>query len=534
LDCNGFYIKGTNLANTIGIYASGRKNITIRNCGVQFYPAALYFLNVNQSNISYNLMSNYTAGNGHMMQLLDSYNNYVTYNNISYSLYAGIYISDNGGGVSAGNSTIANNRIEYCGTVDWGGIALRRSDWNNVTGNNVSYTSKYGLYLDIADRNNITNNNFISTATGIHIRDDCQNNVLTNNNASYNTVWDFLNAQSGSVSLGNVITNLSTGNVTSSFTYSPSVGDGVGLKSATAPAGGDPSGYRSIGRYINISGVYGTPWIYINITYQHSDLTGVGESTLRIWKNASSNWNQKLNLTGTLVSGVDTTNHYVYANISNFSSTYSPMELLEVTGCSNITVAGTYNLTADLTGNLSHGVCIDIQKPGVTLDCKGKNITGAYSGSTAAVYSNTSIVKNCIIKNYTNGIYGGGNFTNNTIYNISSRGIYCSTVSAGYGNCNATLNTIVNATVGAYLGVNSILFYNNISAGNTGIDMDNIQGTNENISHNRIFGNVWGINASGTNHWVWNNNFTNTYNANDNSAGTNWNITKNAVTNIIG
>ena len=44
LDCQGYWINGSDLASTYGIYANGRTNVTIKNCNVQDYDRGAYFV----------------------------------------------------------------------------------------------------------------------------------------------------------------------------------------------------------------------------------------------------------------------------------------------------------------------------------------------------------------------------------------------------------------------------------------------------------------------------------------------------------
>ncbi|MEM7817777.1 MAG: hypothetical protein QXL81_03080, partial [Candidatus Aenigmatarchaeota archaeon] len=59
-----------------------------------------------------------------------------------------------------------------------------------------------------------------------------------------------------------------------------------------------------------------------NFSYSDSDLGPLNESTLQVWKYNASGWT---NATFWSVNGVDTANNVVYANITNFASTFAPL-----------------------------------------------------------------------------------------------------------------------------------------------------------------------------------------------------------------
>ncbi|MEW6749177.1 MAG: right-handed parallel beta-helix repeat-containing protein, partial [Candidatus Micrarchaeota archaeon] len=131
-----------------------------------------------------------------------------------------------------------------------------------------------------------------------------------------------------------------------------------------------------------------------------------------------------------------------------------------VSACSVVSSAGTYVLTADLTGAPNSGtpglvgsVCMKIAVPHVILDCAGHTITndgttgttyGVFINGSSAARINNVTVKNCgEINGYTNAIYSyytnRTTFTNNTLRN-GTYGVYMNNAANG----TISWNTIYN------------------------------------------------------------------------------------------
>ena len=94
------------------------------------------------------------------------------------------------------------------------------------------------------------------------------------------------------------------------------------------------------------------------------------------------------------------------------------------TGGYNITVGGHYLLNNSIANNRT---CINILVNDVFLDCQGHAITGNLNGSgIVAQYVQNSTIQNCIVHNFTNGIYLNHSnqslVRNNTAYNNSAEG----------------------------------------------------------------------------------------------------------------
>lgn len=93
--------------------------------------------------------------------------------------------------------------------------------------------------------------------------------------------------------------------------------------------------------------------------------------------------------------------------------------------------SGTWNVSANLAGNLSEGNCINVSVKDIVIDCQGFNLTGNdKSGHTNGIYVNPGLsnvtIQNCRISNYTDGIRNDAQNTttiNNTIF-FGGTGVY--------------------------------------------------------------------------------------------------------------
>jgi hypothetical protein len=171
--------------------------------------------------------------------------------------------------------------------------------------------------------------------------------------------------------------------------------------------------------------------------------------------------------------------------------------------CSVLSAAGTtYNLSSNAT---SSGTCFNVTAANITIDCKGYTITGNNATGTFGVYSNSynTTVKNCIIRNFSTGIYYIG-VINGTIFNNSistehvesgdnGKGIYIYASS----NYNKIIDTNANATpygAGVYISYssnNTIINTTGVSNSTWGIYL--IYSPNNTISNSRGISNETGI-----------------------------------------
>ena len=79
-----------------------------------------------------------------------------------------------------------------------------------------------------------------------------------------------------------LVINLTTNETTSSFTYD---GD-ISLKSRTSPDD-DPDGHVNISHYLNVTNYSAGAWIYINISYDADDVSGIYDADPKETSNAN-------------------------------------------------------------------------------------------------------------------------------------------------------------------------------------------------------------------------------------------------------
>lgn len=190
------------------------------------------------------------------------------------------------------------------------GIMIEFSDYNNITGFNLitNITSKGGLY---------------SQSSGIYLLTGADRNIISDPTIS-NIIGAYLNAQFRYLFLTNTYNTISA-----TFTPNPThvwfkQHYFMYINGESAPVA-DPVGSINISKYVKIEDyTAGTSWIFLNVSYSALDLYShdVNESSLEIWKKPAGAWTQN---TGTATKGVNTAQNYVYANISNFGSTFAPL-----------------------------------------------------------------------------------------------------------------------------------------------------------------------------------------------------------------
>ncbi|MFH1823164.1 MAG: LamG-like jellyroll fold domain-containing protein [archaeon] len=275
LDCSGYWI----LTNSeIGIFSSGYRNLTIKNCYIlQTNP------NPSASGISLDTVGNSTIKN----------NKIVTLGTSSH----GILLA------TIKNNKIINNIIDLAPMAipaNSAGIYLGSgSTDNNISFNNISTANGggcWGVYITGAQNNTFVENIFynnpidIFSTPIIHSPNNFSRNKLNNSNTIISFDNYFISNEGGTQTFG--IDGLDN----------PAADSGV---------------YINISKYVNLTAVgAATTWINLTIHYNDTDwpLAGISdESTLTILRNASGTWGT---ITGAIV---DTTNNWIYANISAFS-----------------------------------------------------------------------------------------------------------------------------------------------------------------------------------------------------------------------
>jgi parallel beta-helix repeat protein len=468
------------------------------------------FTNVTASN---NLWGIYMAGSCNNNILTD-----ITASDNHYNATA----DDGGCGIkiiSSSNNNILTNITANSNTDI--GIYIEFSSSNNTLtnitasnspGNGVYFPSGDGVSFASSDNNTLTNitakNN---TGYGISFINS-NNNNLTNSAIYNNTVWDFY---SPSGSLNNTVTNFDISSAIISFTFKD-----ISLRNGTSP-GSDPSGYSNISKWINATNNSANSWLFLNVSYTHGDLGSVNESTLFIARN-NGTWETDTSKFASSY-GNDTTNNYVYANITNFSSIFAPLGAsslpINVSGCMNLTQANQlYVLNQSLSGNQSNGICIDIQADNVNLDCDNWNITGNAShllevmGIFAGGRNNVSIT-NCNVREYKYGYNinnsNNVNVTNSIAFNNSYYGVLLNRSSSNLVQNNTM--ELNNYGIDLYFAPGNTILDNNISAiadgggvGTYGISV--VASNNTDVEGNTIQNYSWGFESQNSDNNNVNNN----------------------------
>ena len=475
-DGAGYTIDGFDSAGTYGLHVHNStqelSNVTVKNARVTDWYYGIYYYNASNGSIA----NNTASSNDYGLTLYYSSNNTLSNNNASSNTYDGIALyyssnntlsnnnassnSNNGLYLShSSNNTLSNNNVTNNNLSMWiFGINLVSSS-NNILSNNTASSNYYGIYL-VSSSNNILSsniagsnryegfglyyssnnslftNNASNSGYGI-VLGDSSNNAFSNNTALDNAIGNFY---SYSNSTNNTVTNLSLNTATISFTSKD-----VTIRASAAPAG-DPTSYKNLSRFINATNTSADSWLFLNVIYAESDVSGLNESLLRMWKHNGS-WSMVPN------SGVETSQNYVYANITSFSI-FAPLagsygvNLTNITALGSSTIAGintTYYLSLNNNGTEpdSYTLTVDNSDSALNADL---NITSVYlnPGGTKVFTIN--------VTNTTSGTYRvnvtarSNNDTSKFMY-VNTTTIVLVVINITYpANNSVVINNFVNVT----------------------------------------------------------------------------------------
>lgn len=449
-------------------------NVTVRDLLFSKNGAGVFFWRTNNS-----LIENITAiSDIEGINLEYSYNNTIKGNNASINSY-GIHLTDSWNNIISDNMGFSNDI----------GINVNSSWANIITNNNASSNNQYGLYLQISGDNNLSGNIADSNVfSGIFIDKDSNSNLLFNNSANSNLFYAIYLKDSGSnilnknnasnssygfgldnssnnnlsenTAMNNTawdffLISASSNNTVLNLTINPIIsfrGKDISIKSESSrPA--DPGNYRNISKYINASNTSADSWLFLNVSYDESDISGMNEGSFAMWRHNGSTWSQVGGM-----NGVDTVQNYVYANITNFSI-FAPIGVSSnIDSCTDISIPGNYTLTGDIIESVVLQ-CIKITSSDVILDGSGHTIDGIGTmGSFGiVVHNSTESLKNVTVRNFTVTDWEHG---------IS----YTDTSNGNIENVNSSLNTVVGIEL-----VNSssnILMNNTAGSNGIGISLD--------------------------------------------------------------
>ena len=206
-------------------------------------------------------------------------------------------------GGSEGNELTDNEVVENTIT----GILLESSDQNDVTDNEVTDNAAGITLLDSSDGNDLVGNDVNENSDGIRLFES-SDNTLTDNTAKDNENTDF----SVSDSPGTNVENLGIGDSTAPETTLSFEAEDVSLSAVDDPEDA-PDDLLGIDRYFEAESLSDDAFLNVELGYEDSDIAGVDESTLGLWKHDGTDW------TEVSVTDVDTTENVVTAEITEFS-----------------------------------------------------------------------------------------------------------------------------------------------------------------------------------------------------------------------
>ena len=350
IDCAGHSLIG-GLDNSSGVLINGYTGVILRSCTIQGFDNGVYANNSNGSTFT-NLTITGSADYG--IYLMGS-SNVISHTTLEHQGQAGVLIS----GSSADNNLTDN--YFYNNTI---AVDINSDSDNNIFNNNISSSSSLGMnittgsvYWLITSRNRIVDNNLTVSGT-INITGsgvlELINSYLTLNGVLFDRTGNITTLESESsnltantatdVSFDNVDTNLTvvlSANVSATFLVSPVTPNSTpgSLTTLKAVSVDVPAAVEG-----NLS------WVIIRIFYNASELAAanIDESTLKIYyyNESSSSWQLEPH------QGVDTTNDYVWANVTHLS-TYGAFGSAPATSSSSggSSSSGAYTNTIILSEN---------------------------------------------------------------------------------------------------------------------------------------------------------------------------------------
>ncbi|MFH1642989.1 MAG: LamG-like jellyroll fold domain-containing protein, partial [Nanoarchaeota archaeon] len=231
LDCAGHTITGAQ--NGYGINASGRKNITIKNCPITNFARAVNFISVNNSILN-NLTIYNNNGDVYGSGIYFSLTDYTTVSNSNFShnnasKNAGLYMDN------SDYNTVENNTFEYNTVIFNGG---------NLLGGGILGLNNYAWYNSF-DNNTFSYNNVSTLGVGdyiygggiIGLYDNSNNNAFTSSALSNNLIFSSNVYGGGGIGLYDssnynifIASTVSDNNITITTILG---GGGIGLRSSS-------------------------------------------------------------------------------------------------------------------------------------------------------------------------------------------------------------------------------------------------------------------------------------------------------------
>ncbi|MEM5784732.1 MAG: NosD domain-containing protein, partial [Candidatus Aenigmatarchaeota archaeon] len=363
-------------------------------------------------------------------------------------------------GIYVFNSIIVltNVTIKNVNIANWTyGIYLRASS-NNILTNNTANSNYIGIHLYASSDNTLTNNTANSNYIGIHLYAS-SDNTLTNNIANSNSYGIYLYSSSNKNIYNNFFNNTNNVNIggTSSSSWNTTKTLGTNIVG---------------GNYIG-GNFWATPdGTGFSETCNDTDYDGICDSSYIL-----------------------ATNNIDYLPLTFIPTTCFCNSCSECIDKLNNAFCTEVKLTTDITDY--NGICIYNPEnfTNKIFDCQGHIIDGIGQLEAIALADKTdNIIKNCIISDFTHGIYlinaNNTTITNNSIYNVYSAGIKIE---------NGMSNNITNNNVSGYLNSTNCIYF--------------LGGSNNNINNNIITQCYNGIFSDNSNNNIFNSNivYSNNY-----------------------
>ena len=429
----------------IGIYlhSSSNYNTITGSTGASTSPTAPFGYGICLDSSSNNNITNSTgtsnaSSSGVGIYISSSSNNIIISStgttNSSPSNGAGIYIS------SSSNNNITNST----GTSAGKGIELTGSSNsiinNSVASNLVSGASGYGLYITSASDNtqviSTTASSINSSAFyingGSNVSVDCKGKSITGTNTS--STYGIYSSQ-----FNTTIKNCNINWFDEGIEFSGATNGTIDRTNATTGSAYHDGMHLSGSSFITVSNSYaatassgGFYGIYIWNSNNNTivNTTGVAASGAGLTAHGSSSGNLFTNATGISTTGygisiqMNALDNQVTNSSGQSNSSYG---IINRDSANRTIFLGTVGFS-----NSSSGIYVN-GGSNVSIDCQGMSINGTNTSSTYGIYSNqfNTTVKNCIVSNFSTGIYIGG--SNGTISNSNATTTQSPSGNYGYG-----------------------------------------------------------------------------------------------------
>ncbi|MBI4150514.1 right-handed parallel beta-helix repeat-containing protein, partial [Candidatus Woesearchaeota archaeon] len=541
LDCNGFSITGSRLANSHGINASSRLNVTVQNCVITNFSDGIFFTRVRRGTIfnnvivnnsddgidlgnnNFTLISHNTLANNsdNGIEMTGWYNN-VTNNTIqnnrgaatshglqtfrgsatvpgsgpaSFRIINNTFIDNQNDGLNVAwlnDSVIANNTFSGSGDD---AMSITNGTTLIITGNNMGNGGDDGILLEGTNYSFIAHNN-VSERPGQNldvVRSN--NNNFSNNtlfygnidvlrlrlNSNNNTFWNNTLFSNNSWFAINDTSTLNNNFTNTTFANSNgSILLSFFQANISQEVNTTVLNISSNRAYLNATNL---TWMNVSATIiiNHTGMSFTNPIAQVDYGDTLTYEDCPADVCTTIGSATDSFSFNV-SHWTSFATTDGPVEgnSITIAACGNLSAFGkTYVLTADVT---STQTCFQVQNHNITLDCNGHTVT--YGGSSnIADGVNVSHARNTTIAGCTLSESASG--TSSPYYSVEIRGSNDTRII----NNSMFVRTSSSAGVGysgSFSSRNNSVINNSILSHNNGYGISVAVSTGNQIIGNRI------------------------------------------------